>query len=57
MSAENEPTRNVPDNGNPLDSPQFKAFVSATRDRTAAGLDRMGDFAHKQARRLSPTGR
>jgi hypothetical protein len=44
-------------NGNPLDSPQFKAFVVATRHRTAAGLDRVGDFAHKQARRLSPTGR
>lgn len=43
--------------GNPLDSPQFKAFVSATRHRTAAGLDRVGEFAHKQARRLSPTGR
>mgnify|MGYP001811943612 CR=1 FL=1 len=44
-------------NGNPLESPQFKAFVAATRHRTAVGLDRVGDFAHKQARRLSPTGR
>jgi hypothetical protein len=37
-------------NGSPLDSPQLKAFVSATRHRTAAGLDRVGDFAHRQAR-------
>jgi hypothetical protein len=43
--------------GHPLDAPQFKALVAATRHRTAAGLDRVGDFAHRQARRLSPTGR
>jgi len=32
-----------------------KPLVSATRQRTAAGLDRVGDFAHEQARRLAPT--
>lgn len=46
-----------PNEINPLESPKFKAFVVATRHRTAAGLDRVGDFAHRQARRLSPTGR
>ena len=30
-------------------------FVSATRHKTAAGLDRVGDFAHKQAQRLAQT--
>jgi hypothetical protein len=33
----------------------LKASVSASRHKTAAGLDRVGDFAHKQARRLAPT--
>jgi hypothetical protein len=34
-------------------SPRLRAFVSATRHKTAAGLDRVGDFAHKQARRIA----
>ncbi|MHC4320486.1 MAG: hypothetical protein ACYTEI_06135, partial [Planctomycetota bacterium] len=33
----------------------LKASVSATRHKTAAGLDRVGDFAHKQAQRLAQT--
>jgi hypothetical protein len=38
---------------NPAESPRVKAFVSATRQRTAAGLSRVGDFAHKQAQRIA----
>lgn len=38
---------------NPMDSPRIRAFVSASRHKTAAGLDRVGDFAHKQARRIA----
>jgi hypothetical protein len=34
---------------------RFRPFVAATRQRTAAGLDRIGDFAHKQAQRLAQT--
>jgi hypothetical protein len=34
---------------------KVKPFVSATRHRTAAGLERVGDFAHKQAQRLAQT--
>jgi hypothetical protein len=33
----------------------LKASVSATRHKTAAGLQRVGDFAHKQADRLAQT--
>jgi hypothetical protein len=33
----------------------LKASLSATRHKTAAGLDRVGDFAHKQAHRLAQT--
>jgi hypothetical protein len=33
----------------------LKASLSATRHKTAAGLDRVGDFAHKQAQRLAQT--
>ncbi|MHC5005802.1 MAG: hypothetical protein ACYTGF_00405 [Planctomycetota bacterium] len=33
----------------------LKASVSATRHKTAVGLDRVGDFAHKQAQRLAQT--
>jgi hypothetical protein len=39
----------------PSESPRLKALMSATRRRTAAGLDRVGDFAHKQAQRLAQT--
>jgi hypothetical protein len=33
----------------------LKASLSATRHKTAAGLDRVGDFAHKQTQRLAQT--
>jgi hypothetical protein len=32
----------------------FRAMMTASRGMTAAGLHRLGDFAHKQARRLAP---
>jgi len=34
---------------------RLQASLSATRHKTAAGLDRVGDFAHKQAQRLAQT--
>ncbi|MHC5009122.1 MAG: hypothetical protein ACYTGF_17385 [Planctomycetota bacterium] len=39
----------------PAPPPRFMAYVAAARSRTAAGLDRVGDFAHKQAQRLAQT--
>ena len=49
------PTMNDDDLDREPEPPRFMAFVSATRHKTAAGLDRVGDFAHKQAQRLAQT--